>query len=338
MDTFFGKRKTRPRQSSVSDLSDRAVPYHKLAPPQKSPVAGGQVPIISAPMTNPTLTANGTELNKFAIDRQRQLREQAYRDASPGRPPPPGSPTASISTAGSSSLYGDTESSRSRPSTSGRRYRESEAAYTVTDATSTSGATSPRSMTKSFDMPSNSRPTSTIVSPGLEGDRRSSRHVPTLSSFDSRHSHLSNISSHLSRFSDREEFVFPRPSDEEIEALFEGIRRDRGLPEIPLSMDQKWSIVHSDEQLRWKEERDQAKRQNEFGSAASAEQTPEWYLRRFLDGTITLKQATGLQVSLRGKEVRCVPDVINGIFDVRVHVRRSSAGSKHSLNYGAPQY
>lgn len=267
---------------------------------------GSPIPVISAPMTNPTLTANGTELNKYAMDKQRQARENAYRAASPR--PPPESPTASISTTGSSNFYNDTESLRSRSSTSARRNRTSETAYTATDAT-TSGPASPKSMNKSFDMPSSSRPMSTVTNGGGD-DRRSSRHIPTLSSLDSRHSHLSSLSSHLSRFGTGEEFVFPRPSDEEIEALFENIRQDRGLGEMNLSMEQKWSIVHSDEQMRWKEERtkeEQARKQAESRTPiALIEQTPEWYLRKFLDNTITAKQAAGLQVSLRGKEVRYV--------------------------------
>ena len=123
MDTFFGKKKNRPRQSSAStnELSERSVPYHKLGPPSRSPVTVNTVSqglrsnpgaVISAPMTNPTLTADGTELNKFAMAKQRADRERVYRDASPfGRP---GSPSTSISTADSSTLYNDSESSASK--------------------------------------------------------------------------------------------------------------------------------------------------------------------------------------------------------------------------------
>ena len=69
-------------------------------------------------------------------------------------------------------------------------------------------------------------------------------------------------------------------------------------------------MVYSDEQLRWKEEKqreEQARRQAEAGQAAFlVESTPEWYLKKFMDRTITPKLAAGLQVSLRGKEVRYV--------------------------------
>lgn len=333
MDSFFSKKRTRPRQPSVSqDLVDSAVPYNKLAPPQRSPLQAGNMsqgirgpaaPVISAPMTNPTLTANGTELNKFALAKQRQEREQAYRDASPNRRP--GSPTASVSTADSSSLFNDGESSRSRAST---RRNRSESSYTMTEATTVS-PTSPASVTKSLTgEQGSSRPGSTYTYAG--DDRRSSRYAPTLGTTDSRHSHLSSISSHLSRYGPSEEFTFPRPSDEEIDAFFENIRQSRGLGGISLSMDQKWAIVHSDEQVKWKEEKEQVKKLSETRAPLSLiERSPEWYLKKFLENTITVKEAAGLQVSLRSKEVRYDPWTAQSYWLVDVS---STAGLQSSLN------
>lgn len=265
---------------------------------------GNAAPVISAPMTNPTLTANGTELNKFALARQRQERDLVYREASPSRRP--NSPAASVSTADSSSLFNDGDSSRSRAST---RRNRSESSYTMTDATTVS-PTSPASMSKSLrEEVGSPRPSSTYTN-GTGEDKRSSRYTPTLSTMDSRHSHLSGLSSHLSRYGPTEEFVFPRPSDEEIEALFENVRQTRGLGNMELSIDQKWNLVHSDEQLRWKEEKqkEEAARKQTDSRAPLAliEQSPEWYLRKFMDNTITAKQAGGLMVSLRSKEIRCV--------------------------------
>ena len=93
--------------------------------------------------------------------------------------------------------------------------------------------------------------------------------------------------------------------------LFENIMRMRGLDDIPhLSIEQKWHIVYNDEQMRWGEERkreEQARKQNDSGQPpAFVEGTPEWYIKRFMDRTITPKQASSLQVSLRSKEMRYV--------------------------------
>lgn len=323
MDSFFGKKKTRPRNSSVSTNQELtgSVPYHKLGPPQKSPVAvntmsqglrGNPTAVISAPMTNPTLTANGTELNKYAIARNRQDRERAYRDASPlGRP---GSPSNSASTSDSQTLYNEPQSPANKAN--GRRYRQSESGSSMNDLVQPS-PTSPGSRPRTLlsDSAPSSRPSSAVptIATSRTDEKRSSRYASSLSSFDS-HGHLSTISSHLHRHTSHggSDFFFPRPdNDEDIEALFDNIRRTRGLGELPnLSIDQKWHMVYSDEQLRWKEEKqreEQGRRQTESGQAAFLiDGTPEWYMKKFMDRTITSKQAAGLQVSLRGKEVRCV--------------------------------
>lgn len=137
---------------------------------------------------------------------------------------------------------------------------------------------------------------------------RSSRQVPSMSPFDPHHHHLSNLYKHNTQM---DEFSFARPeNDEEIEMLFENIMRMRGLEDIPhLSIDQKWHIVYNDEQMRWSDDRrrdEQSRKQNETGAAAAfIEGTPEWYIKKFMDRTITPKQASSLQVSLRSKEMRC---------------------------------
>ena len=116
------------------------------------------------------------------------------------------------------------------------------------------------------------------------------------------------MQSHYSQMLSRagpDDFEFERPSDEDVEVLFHEVREKRNLGELPnLSVDQKWQIVYNDEQLRWKEEkvRDQATRKvmdTGQGSAAFVKDSPEWYLKKFLDQTITPKQAASLLVSLR---------------------------------------
>jgi cytokinesis protein len=107
------------------------------------------------------------------------------------------------------------------------------------------------------------------------------------------------------------DFVFPRPSDEEIEALFENVVRTRDLSNLPpLTIDQKWSMVESDERLRFNDEKareEQAKKVPEQSrSGMIEEKSPEWYLVKFMDKTITPKDASGLLVSLRGQELVCV--------------------------------
>jgi cytokinesis protein len=72
-------------------------------------------------------------------------------------------------------------------------------------------------------------------------------------------------------------------------------------------------MVESDERLRFNEEKareEQAKKVPEQSRPGMIEErSPEWYIVKFMDRTITPKDASGLLVSLRGHELGCV-DII----------------------------
>lgn len=332
MDSIFGRKSKahKSRQPSLSglDLNERSVPYDKLGPAPRSPLPVGTVSqglrgglptttsVISAPITNPTLTTNGTEFNLYNIQKSKADRERAYALAYEANAARPGSPTASVSTADSSTLYNDSSSATITgiPKTPNKSRRS--------EASSSSGRRSP-TITDFGQFPG-SPATYALPSPGLGGARpmssattatrmdgiyRGSRYAPSTSSESQPHfSHLSQHFYH--RHGNQDDFSFPRPdNDEDIEALFENVKRTRDLGDMPnLSTEQKWHMVYNDEHIRWKEERtreDQTRKQTETGQPASiVENTPEWYIKKFLDKTITAKQAGSLLVSLRSKEMR----------------------------------
>jgi len=308
MDSLFGRKKNRPRQfsGSIQGLDERSVPYHKLGPAPRTPIPvgttnqglrGATTNVISAPITNPTLTTNGTEFNTF-----QRPRDRTYSSARP----PQGSTSPSTSVANTdSTLYNDSD-----------KRSQHHSKYSLSDASTSSGPMSP-SMTDfgHFHPSHNGSNTQTARPPSRtsRSDGRISQYTHSLAGSE----HLAHYSTHLSnqlhlhRHNPGEEFFFPRPeNDEDIEALFENITRMRDLGPLPnLSVEQKWNMVYSDEQIRWKEERqreEQAKKQGESGQPASiVEGTPEWYIKKFLDRTITPKQISSLEVSLRSKELRC---------------------------------
>ena len=84
---LFSKRLKKPRPTQTG-LDMTSVPYDQTAPPLRSPVPVATVSQglrqvaqnISAPVTNPTLTRQGTELNIHQLERQRAARERAYRE------------------------------------------------------------------------------------------------------------------------------------------------------------------------------------------------------------------------------------------------------------------
>src|ERR1700761_9397267 len=99
MDTLFGRKKSRQRQSSISGSQDlRSVPYDRVLPGPPVTVSRASVPSnISAPTTNPTLTTNGTDLNLRTLQRTRAERERAYAAANAPLPRS-GSPSSSLVT------------------------------------------------------------------------------------------------------------------------------------------------------------------------------------------------------------------------------------------------
>lgn len=314
MDSIFG-RKRKTRQSSISGVTElnesSSVPYDKLPSP-RSPLPVGtnsqgviSPGFISAPITNPTLTTNGTELNKFAMQRSKAERDKAYELHANQRP---ASPSTTVSWSDSTTAY----SANPRDSQTTARTRRSEASST---SVSSINSRSPNmadfgQMSTQNVLSSTVRPASAMTTRSAEGNRLSKyAHSLAASDVGSLPSHLSHIY-HPHRSHNPDEFDFPRPTDEEVEALFEQVKITRGLDGMEIPLDQKWNLVKSDWQIRWKEEKardEQTRRQTETGQpVAILAETPEWYVKKFLDKTVTPKQALGLQVCLRSKEVRQV--------------------------------
>ena len=144
---------------------------------------------------------------------------------------------------------------------------------------------------------------------------RSSRYAPSVSSTSdqSHHSHhLSNIFPTLAGQSNPEEFAFERPADNAaVDALFERVRISRNLEGVGnLSTEQKWLLVQSNEQQMWREEKQRLAHAKKVASAGSqapnvyAQGTPEWYLKKFMDLTVTHKHVASLAVSLRTFEIK----------------------------------
>lgn len=314
MDSFFGRKRVksdrpvaRQPATSPNDLGANSVPYDKLAPPGRPPVP------ISAPITNPTLTANGTEFNVFNAQKARA--DRRTRDG-------PASPDGSPRTADSVTLYSDTASSSSASTLPGAASRQSAAAARrarQSGASTASGRTDRRSPSGPdfaalpASASANYPPTPTTRRPASGMTTRSdrtSRYAPSFaSSQDSPSHHLS----HAFDLRGMGGFHFPRPeNDEEIEAMFEEIKETRDVSGSNMTLDQKWTMVHNAAQLKWDEERKRATQRriggepNGGGPQAAGEGTPHWYIMKFLDKTITAKQAQGLTVSLRSREIGCV--------------------------------
>lgn len=312
MASFLTRKKNRPRQSSASTASELGAskPYEELAPSPRTPIHIGTtsqglrnaVPsVISAPITNPTLTAEGTELNLYTMHRSRQERDQLYNSHPATRPI---SPMNSPSTIDSSTLYSESDKTYSH-------HRSTTSASETSVSSGRSPSVSDFGGYHSHRTGSNQQTTRPTSRATARSDRMSTNTRSIVSDTPSQHHHsihLGNALHAVRHGMNAEEFYFPRPdNDEEIEVLFQEIKRSLDLGDnMPnLTVDQKWQMVYNAEQLRWAEERRQTKKHAEAGFAAPfSEGSPEWYIKKCMDRTITQKQASSLEVSLRSNQLR----------------------------------
>lgn len=121
-----------------------------------------------------------------------------------------------------------------------------------------------------------------------------------------------------------EGFNLPRPANDEIvEEQFIALMHKRGWNNLPdqarrqmlaYPPGKKWTLIHQDKLTEWQGEQ---KRRNNvrqtYGSMdgnigilakADEEGTPEWYVKRILDDSITPKQLQSLSVSLRTQPIK----------------------------------
>jgi cytokinesis protein len=128
-----------------------------------------------------------------------------------------------------------------------------------------------------------------------------------------------------------DDFSFPRPSDSEVEALYVRLLENsdvdaaRTVPSLSsrnsassamssvahsaaasLPIETKWQLVHSDAKKRWEEARKARRKEDEMlrsgkkgTSAVVVKNSPEWYLKKMLDGNVTRELLSSLHVSLR---------------------------------------
>lgn len=138
-----------------------------------------------------------------------------------------------------------------------------------------------------------------------------------------------------------EEFSFPRPPDHDIEDRFQALLRTRdidagtpppgaargsiasqaGLSTIAktaanISIDMKWQMVESDARAKWQRDKEVRRREDELLRSGKAgkratvsvaeKNSPQWFLKKVLDDTLTVQDLVALHTSLRTLPIRSV--------------------------------
>ncbi|KAK5084852.1 hypothetical protein LTR70_007759 [Exophiala xenobiotica] len=111
-------------------------------------------------------------------------------------------------------------------------------------------------------------------------------------------------------------FNLPRPKDDrEVERMFVELMHKRGWQNLPeaarrqmlaYAPAKKWTLVHQDKLTEWQGElkRRQQSRQADTPLARPDEEgSPEWYVKKIVDDTISPKQLQSLSVSLRTQPI-----------------------------------
>lgn len=163
-------------------------------------------------------------------------------------------------------------------------------------------------------MPSGS---STSIASSQHSGRESTSHSSRLTRFP--HSNPGGFNSTTSFSPDG--FNLPKPSDDRIiEEQFLALMQKRGWNHLPdqakrqmlaYPPNKKWTLVHQDRLTEWQGEqkRRTTARAGQYGGAmellanSDEEGTPEWFVKKVMDNSISAKQLQSLSVSLRTQPI-----------------------------------
>ena len=323
-----------PRGISMTAGVITSIPYDSVAADSKTPITveylprNDQFPVRKDPLPH--------HLNKGGGDYHQYPSWDQNKSTSPHptgpRPPPHTSQTSLPSISLSRNGYPVT----GRPSTSASTPNVSHGTFN-----STSTADSSSNARNSFDQTSiySSVSSATRGSSIFSSDNSSRTAIPSHlhDSLRPSSSHSSSRQSNAawqpqqqpSSFStttsfNPEGFYLPRPSDDHvIEKQFAALMHKRGWQNLPdqarrqmmaYPASKKWTLVHQDKLTEWQGEQKRRihARQTIAGpdgslgilGRADEEGSPEWFVRKVLDDTITSKQLQSLSVSLRTQPIR----------------------------------
>ncbi|KAJ9612373.1 hypothetical protein H2200_003970 [Cladophialophora chaetospira] len=320
-----------------------SIPYSATTAGGQAPVSieyiprDDQVPTRKDPQ--PYQLARGSDFHQYPA-----INGMSNGSSHPTGPrPPPQSTTASSNVTMASSQAGDRGTKYQQWGRPGSSNGPQHQPY---DSVSTSDSYSVSGQRRSFDGASikSAASSATRGSSLFTSDSSSRTAMPPRQDTDSSvtvispsHSRLSKINSHsgwpsqqASPFSSTTSFTpagfyLPKPNnDAEIEKLFLQLMHKRGWQNLPeqarrqmmaYAPAKKWTLVHQDKLTEWQGEQKRRQQARQTGTlegpiAKDVEGTPEWYVKRILDNSISGKQLQSLSVSLRTQPISWVKTFI----------------------------
>jgi cytokinesis protein len=314
----------RPVSMSAEGIFARAGPISTIDAPRHGDEAAAR---LGEPLPH-HLNKGGGDFHQYPVFNPSAMPQQnGYSNAVP-RPPPHASTTIASSQPGdrgvSMQQWGARDSSKNG---GGSLY------YAGTDSSANTRASSDQASIYSNDSktrgsnvfyPQNPSQT-TFSSIGLDAGSL----LPTATSTprDS-HRHLLHYNSSSPSSSTpslaQQTFSIQRPPDHVIEKEFMNLMVKRGWKSLPeqarrqmeaYKIDKKWTLVYQDKLAEFKhdEKKRQTQRSTYIGGAredillrAEEDGSPEWYVKKVMDNSITIKQMSSLEISLRTQPIAWV--------------------------------
>ncbi|KAJ4289634.1 hypothetical protein N0V90_010963 [Kalmusia sp. IMI 367209] len=272
------------------------------------------------------LDKGGADFHQYPVFDPSKMPQNGYANAGPPRPP-----AHAVGTTIASSQPGDRGVSMQQWGSG--RGSNGYTSYAGTDSSANTRASSDQASVYSNDSKSRtsnvyypqSQSQTTFSSIGLDAGSL----LPTaVSTPRDSHRHLLH-SNHPSAFSSTSSFgqngsSIQRPPDHVVEQEFMNLMVKRGWKSLPeqarrqmeaYKIDKKWTLVHQDKLAEFKHEerKRQTQRNTYIGGAnpdilarAEEEGSPEWYVKKVMDNSITLKQMSSLEISLRTQPIAWV--------------------------------
>jgi cytokinesis protein len=317
----------RPVSMSAEGLFARAGPISTIDAPRQ-----GEHPDASRsgePLPH-HLNKGGGDFHQYPVFNPTAMPQQnGYANAGPPRPPPHSSSTTMVS-----SQPGDRGVSMQQWGARGDSKNGGSYYYAGTDSSANTRASSDQASIYSNDSktrgsnvyyPQQNNSQTTFSSIGLDAGSL----LPTATSTprDS-HRHLLHYNSSSPSSSTpsltQQPFNIQRPPDHVVEKEFMNLMVKRGWKSLPeqarrqmeaYKIDKKWTLVYQDKLAEFKhdEKKRQTQRNTFVGGAredilmrAEEEGSPEWYVKKVMDNSITIKQMSSLEISLRTQPIAWV--------------------------------
>ena len=302
-----------------------AIPY-EAAPESRQPSSEYALRETTSREPQPHQLARGTDFHQYPAFNPATMPQTTGNSVAPPRPPPHASNvTMASSQPGDRGTKLQQWGASQRPGSSNTNHSNYDS-FSTTDSSN-----GPR---KSIDQMSIRSTASSQTANSLFSSDNSSRtavpsiHRDSMSTASPTASRLGKLASHAgwpaqqaSAFNSTTSFApagfhLPRPKDDkEVERMFIELMHKRGWQNLPdaakrqmlaYAPAKKWTLVHQDKLTEWQGEQKKRQQNRQADTPLTRpdeEGSPEWYVKKIVDDTITPKQLQSLAVSLRTQPI-----------------------------------